>query len=314
MRLERVLFPTDFSDAAENALRHALEVARKFDARITILHVRTLFADDPNQPEFQLLDQGKYESSVEEQLAMMTEGVETSDRVDTVMERNLSAASGILTFVEDHRVDMVVMGTHGRSALSRFFLGSVAEKVVRHASCPVMTVGHGKSGYRNSQDYRKILATFDFSEISKEAVRRGQQFAQAYGAEIEVLYVVEQVIPPPLDKIWQVSVKSEVPEVISSARESLKNTLGQEEFDQVKLEVRVGDADGKAEGEIVSYARENEFDLVIMGTHGLSGIDHALLGSTTERVVRTAPCPVLTFHQRPKSTVSGPGGMSPKSG
>jgi len=300
MKLRRLLFPTDFSDTAEHALEHALGIAKRFEARIIILHVRTLFADDPNQPEYQLLDQGKYEAYVEERLAELTKEVGESDRVDTVVLRNLSAASGILGFIEEEEIDMVVMGTHGRSALSRFFLGSVAEKVVRHAQCPVMTVGHGKSEYRSRPDYRKILAAFDFSEISKDAICQGLQFAEAFGAEMEVLYVVEQVIPPPLDEIWKVSVAREVPEVLASARESLNQSLGEDELGHLKFEVRVGDADGKAEAEIVSYARDNDFDLVVMGTHGLSGIDHALLGSTTERVVRTAPCPVLTFHKAPE--------------
>ena len=297
MRLNRVLFPTDFSKAAEHALQHALEIAKRFEARITILHVRTLFADDPSHPEFQMLDQGKYEDYVGEQLRVMTKAVEPFHRVDTVVKRNLSAASAILEFVTDHNVDMVVMGTHGRSALSRFFLGSVAEKVVRHASCPVMTVRSGKDNYRGQAQYKKILATFDFSEISKKAVVRSHEFASAYEAELEVLYVVEQVIPPPLDEIWQASVIRELPEVLTSARQSLETSLGKEGLQGLNLQVRVGDADGKAEGEIVKYAQDEEFDLVVMGTHGLSGLDHALLGSTTERVVRTATCPVLTFHQ-----------------
>lgn len=296
MRVNRVLFPTDFSEASEDALKHALEVARRFDATITILHVRTLFSDDPNQPEFQFLDQGKYEAYVEQQLAAMTEEVELVDRVDTVVERSLSPASSILEFIEGQGIDLVVMGTHGRSALSRFFLGSVAEKVVRHAGCPVITVRHGKDNYRNYSRYKKILATFDFSEVSKDAVCRGYEFARKFEAEMEVLYVVEQVIPPPLDQIWQASVKSELPDVAASVQGALRTSLGREGLDQVKLEVRVGDADGKAEGEIVKVAREGDFDLIIMATHGLSGLDHALLGSTTERVVRTAPCPVLTYH------------------
>jgi len=297
MRISRVLFPTDFSEAATHALEHALEIARRFDARITVLHVRTLFSDDPNQPEFQLLDQGKYEENVENQLAAMTQEVDPADRVDTVVVRNLSAASGILEFLEDNESDIVVMGTHGRSGLSRFFLGSVAEKVVRHAGCPVITVGRARTGYRNQPVYQKVLAAFDFSEISREAVCRGREFSKAYQAEMVVLYVVEQVIPAPLNEIWQASVRSEVPEVISAARQSLKEQLGEETLDDVGLEVRVGDADGKAEAEIVKYAEDLQCDLIIMGTHGLSGIDHALLGSTTERVVRTAPCPVLTFHK-----------------
>jgi nucleotide-binding universal stress UspA family protein len=111
------------------------------------------------------------------------------------------------------------------------------------------------------------------------------------------LYVVEQVVPPPLDEIWQVSVRSDLPEVVASAETSLAEAWDTEDLGEVSLQVKVGDADGKAEGEIVKFAREGEFDLVVMGTHGLSGLEHALLGSTTERVVRTAPCPVLTFHR-----------------
>jgi nucleotide-binding universal stress UspA family protein len=127
-------------------------------------------------------------------------------------------------------------------------------------------------------------------------VRRGLQFSEAFDAELEVLYVVEQVVLPPFDKFWKASVSSDLPEVVSSATKAVSEALGEEGMESLSLKVQVGDADGKAEAEIVEYARENKFDLIIMGTQGLSGVDRVLLGSTTERVVRTAPCPVLAFH------------------
>jgi nucleotide-binding universal stress UspA family protein len=255
------------------------------------------FGDDPNQPEYQFLDQGKYEAYLEEQLQQMAKGLPPWDRVDTEIVRNISPAPAILEIAGERDIDMIVMGTHGRSALSRFFLGSVAEKVVRHAPCPVLTVAHHRTGYRDQSQYRKILVAFDFSQTSKSAVRRGLEFAEAYGATMEVLYVVEQAVLPPLDEIWKVSVQREVDDVVASARGVLADVLGKEGLEQLNLQVQVGDADGKAEAEIVEYARSNSCDLIIMGTHGYSGLNHALLGSTTERVIRTASCPVLTFHK-----------------
>jgi len=298
MKVQSVLFPTDFSTAAERALPHALEISRRFGARLTILYVRSPFADDPASPEFQFFDQGKYESYVESVLADMCRGIDASDQVDTATVRNLSAGSGILEFAFDNKTDIIVMGTHGRSALSAFLMGSVAEKVVRHARCPVLTVAQREENYRDRPKYEKILAAFDFSEPSKDAVRRGRVFADAYQAKLAVLYVVEQIVHPAYDKIWQVSVKDELPNVVTAARKSLAESLGEVEIKNLDLEVQVGDADGKAEKEIIDHARAKDYDLIVMGTKGLSGLDYALLGSTTERVVRTAPCPVLTFHDR----------------
>lgn len=296
MDVKKILFPTDFSKSAERALPHALEIARRFGGTLTILHVRTPFGDDTASPEFQFFDQGKYELYVEKQLEQMPEIIDATERVDTAMARSISPAAGILEFVTDHQTDMIVMATHGRSALAQFFMGSVAEKMVRHAPCPVLTVADHRAGYRDQPRYQKILAAFDFSEASKDAVRRGQQFSQVYQAQLEVFYVVEQIVLPPFDKFWEASVRKELPEVLFSARKAVAEALGEESLENLNLNVQPGDADGKAEGEIVRRAREEEFDLIIMGTRGLTGLDHALLGSTTERVVRTAPCPVLTFH------------------
>jgi nucleotide-binding universal stress UspA family protein len=298
MEIKRVLFPTDFSDAAQSALNHALSITRQFDARLLLLHVRTPFSDDPAQPEFKEFSERDFETSIERLLDGVSEDLMPRDRAETSVIRNVSAAPAIIDFSEDQKVDLIVMGTHGRTGLSHFLLGSVAEKVVRHARCAVLTVARRKGPYRNNSHYQKILAAFDFSDFSKTAVRRGLHFAEQYKAHLEVLYVIEQTVHPYYDDFWKKSIEEEVPKIAGAAGKSVIEALGEENMKNLTLEVKIGDADGKAENEIVDHARSGEFDLVVMGTHGLSGLEHALMGSTTERVVRTAPCPVLTFHSR----------------
>jgi len=298
MEIRHILFPTDFSDEARAALPHALEIARRFDGRITLLHVTTLFTDDPSDPQYREFSQGEFEERIEKQLEGIAGGADDRDRVDTAVIRRVSAGPGILEYSAEHGVDFIVMGTHGRSGLSRFLLGSVAEKVVRHAGCPVLTVARREENYRDGTAYRKILAPYDFSEFSQDAVRRGLSFARAFETELEVLYVVEQWIHPYYDDFWKVSVRDELPKIREATEKSLAKALKADEMSRIRLEVIIGDADGKAEDEIVEYAKTGDIDLIVMGTHGLSGLDHALMGSTTERVVRTAPCPVLTFHSR----------------
>jgi nucleotide-binding universal stress UspA family protein len=190
IQVEKLLFPTDFSEASNHVLPHALEMAHRFQSEIIMIHVRTPFSGDPKQPEHQFFDEGKYEAYVEEELEQRSRKVGDEDRVRTVVKHNVSAASGILEFVEEESIDMIVMGTHGRSALAHFFLGSVAERVVRHAQVPVLTVAPAKPGYRANPAYEKVLATFDFSEHSRRAAQRAQGIAERFGAHLQVLYVV----------------------------------------------------------------------------------------------------------------------------
>ena len=139
MEVRRLLFPTDFSESAEQALPHALEISRNFDAHLTVLHVRTPFGDDPGRPEFQSLDQGEYELYVEEQLEKMPGVTGSGDRVDTAIVRDISAAPGILEFAEETGIDMVVMGIHTMSKVLKALLGSSGRYVLNHLQLPIYT-------------------------------------------------------------------------------------------------------------------------------------------------------------------------------
>ncbi len=293
MGIRKVLFPTDFSRAANTALPHALKIAQKYEADINILHVATPYSDDPSAPEYQQLDEGNFRGYIEKSLGEISQATEASQKVTTEVVREVAPARGILDFIEEKGIDLTVMGTHGHSALAQFFVGSVAERVVRHASCPVLTVAQDRKEYRNNPDYQEILVAFDFSEHSKKAARKARAMAARYSAHLQVLYVVEQEVHPAFYLKWRESMARELPQIAEEAKESLRSTLGEEGLRDLDVHVEIGD--GKAHAEISKFARANQVDLIVMGTHGLSGLDRMLLGSTTERLVRTASCPVLTF-------------------
>ncbi len=117
--------------------------------------------------------------------------------------------------------------------------------------------------------------------------------ASQYGARLKVLNVVEQEVHPAFYLKWKESIVQDLPEIGEKAKESLRSALGGEGLDDLDVHVEIGD--NKAQAEINEFARANHVDLIVVGTHGLSGLDRMLLASTTERVVRIASCPVLTF-------------------
>ena len=169
-------------------------------------------------------------------------------------------------------------------------LGPTAEKVVRHARCPVLTVAQGREVYRDRPDFKKVLVPFDFSRHSIGALQFAETLADRYKATIQVLYVVS---PRPRPSF--IEVEEELTRVAEQARRALEKILDEEGAKNLKPRVDIGTSDSRASGRIVRYAEKHDFDLIVMASHGLAGIEHALLGSTTERVVRMATCPVLVL-------------------
>lgn len=286
--IKNILFPTDFSDAADAARAHAVEWARRFGARITVLHVRTVFTDDPARIKREL-EEAAVEDPLHEKMGQSLGEVESV----TKLVRSVSQAGGILDFLAETPMDMVVMGTHGRGGLTHFLLGSVAEKVVRHAPCPVLTVGHAQEEYRGSPDYKKILVGFDFSRHSIEAVRHAAELARRFEGGVQALYVLAREVQPAYYDYWSQIARADLADIEEEARKALRDAVLKEGLSEIELHVVT--TNSTAQREIVDFAKSNEIDLIVMGTHGLSGFEHVLLGSTTERVVRSASCPVLTY-------------------
>ena len=297
MKIANILFPTDFSESASRALPHVITMASKFDSLVTVLHVRLPYADDPNRPQYLFFNENRYTEYVENQLQKIRAKLEPSHRVSTAFAKGASPAIGILNHLERDPVDVVIMGTHGRAALKRFLLGTVAEKVVRHARCPVLTVACAREGYRSNPAFRRILAPSDFSEYSIQAVQLASELARRYDADLEVLYVVTRQAQSGLDSPSEITGDVNLTKLAGKAREALGATLSERGLNSLTSHVDIGKGGRSASEAIVDFAKRKPVDLIVMAAHGLTGIEHALMGSTTERVVRTAPCPVLTVHK-----------------
>ena len=145
IKIKKILMSTDFSQNANQALRYAAVFADKFDSKLTLFHVIALFQDDPNNPRHHFPNlQALYTIMDQNAIANMDQFDLHFDKlqVNKVAVRGISPAEEIINYAESNEADLIVMGTHGRSALGHFLIGSVAEKVVRHAKCPVLTISH----------------------------------------------------------------------------------------------------------------------------------------------------------------------------
>lgn len=295
MNIQKVLYPTDFSECSEQALDHALFLARELGAELHMLHAVVLHADDPHDPkvhfsEFSDLLQ-RLSDVASSELARLAEHPRGDGlTIHQIEKRGYSAASVILEHAEEIEADIIVMGTHGRRGPGHFFLGSVAEHVVRYATCPVLTLRQQKQP-RALEAIRNILVPVDFSDHSKEGLETAKELALLCHAKLQLVHVIEvRKLPPfygPLD------VEDVIENRKRSSAASLQKLADREIGTTVATDLHVLQGPTAAHT-ITDFAAENDSDLIVIPTHGLTGIERILLGSVAERVIRLAKCPVFT--------------------
>ncbi len=302
LKIKRLLYPTDFSGPSEHAFTAAVFLAERYGAELHALHVLALHAADPNDPDHELPGMEEvYEQlsrAADARLRAIGEAHSSDIRIHQAQERGISAATGILDYAQDHDIDLIVMGTHGRRGLRRFVMGSVAEEVVRLARCPVLTVRQTEAK-KTLERFNRIIVPIDFSRYSRVALAHAVELARDYDAKLELLHVIEEVIYP--DFYYPVSATETIraQELREEAARRLA-TLG-EEIEGLTTGVQV--SIGRAAQEIVDFADEEGADLIVIATHGLTGLESALIGSVAARVIRGAHCSVLTVKPLAKSLV-----------
>lgn len=296
MQIRTVLHPTDFSTRSEAALPHALWFAEEFGADLHLLHAVVLHAADPANPELKFPDLDEAYEEIEEwaslRLQEATPEVEHPDvTVKQFRHRGVSAAPVILDHVEEHDVDLVVMGTHGRRGLRRMLLGSVTEEILRSAPCPVLTVREDGGG--RGEPPARILAPIDFSENADVGLRRAGELAKRTGAELHVLHVVhEMAYPDPYFaqaanlRAMAKAAREEVPEAM---QRKVADVLGEEASKSARYHMPAG----PEAATIADFVEEHDVDMVVMASHGRSGVERVFLGSVAEGVVRRSRAPVL---------------------
>jgi nucleotide-binding universal stress UspA family protein len=301
VHIQQILFPTDFSDTSSAALGHALMLAHRFDAVLTMLHAAAPneTAKDLRFPEVNPAAD-EFEDTLAEQLAQIVgAGPSRKIRLERVVHRNPDPVEEICSFSSSNNIDLIIMGTHGRTGLSHLLSSSVTEHVVRSANCPVMTVKAGKQ-CSEAAPYFDILVPVDFSPYSQKALRYGRTLAQAFEANLHVLHVFDQPIYPAHYGLGDEVLIQFNPEVQRRSHDEMERLVSQFGA-EVRCQIHV--REGRAYSEIVRFVEEEECDLVVMGTHGLSGLEHFLLGGTTEKVMRHASCPVLAVKLKERDFV-----------
>jgi len=309
LQIDRVLYPTDLTTGAERAFPqaaalaewhaaelHVLNVAGRHDHRyeemrahfpisMDRLHAMLSVSDDADQGDAE--PEGGRRRPDLSALQIVQEQIEGA-----------SPATQIVDYADDNDIDLVVMGTHGRRGVERLMMGSVAEEVVRTSSCPVFTIRNERGG-APGKTVRRILVPVDFSDASDVAVAHAKELALTYGAQIDLLHVVEEVIYPSTYGVEPVGLPTD--EVVGRVEEALAG-LAREDigYEHVMVEA----IPGYAPTTILDYADDHDVDLIVIATHGRTGLDRMLLGSVTERVVRRAPGPVFVVKPKGKSLVA----------
>jgi nucleotide-binding universal stress UspA family protein len=297
--LRRILCPVDFSAASAKALAYAATLARWHDAEVAVLHVHEmplspLFAVGPylgaaTPVVLSSADRAQMEDALVRFAASeATHGV----TVRTTLLEDVNASAAILSHVQSARPDLVVMGTEGHSGIERLLLGSVAERVLRRAPCPVLTVpAHARPGL-SADGALEVLCPLDFSPSSTAALHWAAAWAAKAGAHLTVLHVIE--MPPEAPDPPIAEYKALLERLTQDARRTMDAAIpaGLRQSGRFSEDVAVG----RPGTEILRVADARRADLIVMGVRGRSAVDLAVFGSTAHQVVRHAVCPVLAVH------------------
>ena len=295
LKIKLILCPVDFSEFSSTAYRYALSVAEHYHAKLVVQHIVELwrYPSAGFAASVSLYDefcQSLCESGKEHLQEFVKNYARDGTQLELVVHQGM-APDSILSFAQANKADVIVMGTHGRRGYDRLMLGSVTDRVMRSASCPVLAVRNpprdlmatdDKEG-RHVHRLRQILFCTDFSENSESALNYAISATEEYGAELTLLHVLEEV-PSSAKTEKAIAVATERLDKLipPNARKTLK----------IKTAVRVG----KPYQQIIQFALEGQIDMVAMGVRGRGALDLAVFGSTTYRVIQLGSCPVLAVH------------------
>jgi nucleotide-binding universal stress UspA family protein len=307
IEIRRILCPIDFSDYSRRALDHAVAIARWYGSTITVMHAFSpapVATYAPGAPGFESIVLAHADRDL--LLAEMKLFIEMESTPEVPVEaiiREGSAAGEILNQAADLKADLLIMGTHGRSGFERLLLGSITEKVLRKATCPVLTVPrrHPDAVPASPVLFKQILCPVDFSDCSLQALNYAMSLAQEADARLTVVHVMEYG--------WDAAPRMYGPVVTDDrlsladyrtrrekdARQRLKEAIPETVAAYCSVERMV--SGGTPRREILQIAAEQQTDLIVMGVEGRGAADLMFLGSTTNHVLRAATCPVLTLRR-----------------
>jgi nucleotide-binding universal stress UspA family protein len=292
---KRILCPLDFSELSDLALKYASVAAREYNSTLHVLHAETFelpryFSRSESDHLIQELATAKtgFRNHLAEhvQKVLGTHAKEIDLKFEVIEEH---PAGAILDFTKQTAIDLIVMGTHGYGGLKRLRLGSVAENTVANATVPVFTVRQKTHLFIDvlradpMPVLEKIMCPSNISKTAVTALRHAAALAERFGAVLTVLHIRETAKDADISKDEK------------KLCEWIADTV------KVQCDVKPMVLSGHAAEEIISYAKENKNDLIVLGARHQQFLEATFFGRTTELVVRHAPCPVLITPRFPVS-------------
>ena len=295
VQFKTILCATDFSDFSNYTVSYGVALAKEFGARLIICHVIDL-SSVAIYGEFQLDPVGQ-QNRIMEDANVQLEALAGDQPV--TWEPLISVgkpADEISRAVEEQNIDLVITATRGRSGFKRLILGSVTERLMRTLTCPLLVVRSPEHEFVRPAEQKfqlkKILVGCDFSPDSGRAFDHGLSLAQEFQAELHLAHVIEPPVQPNLI-IEETFVSGEI-------QEDYNNQLIQKLKDMVPREAanwctpQTSIMEGQPYDELVKYADTRDIDMIVLGVRGHGLVKTLFLGSTTDRVIRDSPCPVLS--------------------
>jgi len=284
---DQLLFPTDGSDGANAVFDHVLDIAAAHGSTVHVLHVADTNRDSVTRVGGDVVDALEREGE-----EVVREAADRAEKrgVGTVIEvLQGEPYNTIVDYADSRGVDLIALPTQGRSGLERFLLGSTADRILRHAGVPVLTLRPDET---IEYPYRDVLVPTDGSDCANEALRVGVEVAAADGAALHLLSVVE-------DAGLGLDVRTDtgVASMEGNAEGIVEEAAAFAADAGVEPASAAVESGGAVHRVVGSYVEDHGIDLVVVGTHGRTGLDRYLLGSVAEKLVRTSPVPVLTVRE-----------------
>lgn len=274
-----MLVAVDGSESSLHALRESFKLANNEKSWITVVSVIPSFEGD-----LELVGVRDITSALrqpfEKALAVSKE-IASAERalIKTVSEEGVPYER-IVDLAESENCDLIIMGRKGTRHIEKSLMGSVTARVIGHSQRDVLVVPEG-----SQIGWEKILIATDGSRYSRIAAERAIDFAKSYGGELRVVSVVD------VPSEFYAEAPNAVDDMISKAKGYVKDIRLQAESKGVKAESFVGE--GEAYRIITDLAKKEDVDVIVMSSHGRTGLKRLLMGSVAEKVIGHAPCPVL---------------------
>jgi nucleotide-binding universal stress UspA family protein len=297
--LQTIVAATDLSETAKVGIHWATEIAHDHGSRLHLVHGISLSGVAMDYVTIQAELHEKLRQAAEEKLEELAAGARASV-TEVGWSVEVGEPSGVITRTANNLcADLIVVGTRGLRGLDHLLLGSTAERVVQRADCPVLTV-HPQDADRE-RPLRRILVATDLSDESRRAAEWSLSLLAEMPEESEVFLLHSYHVPYEFGvegaygsaaaglQLWK-DVDIDVRTRLEKFAEPLRRN---------GVEVNILAIEGYPPEVIVDQAEYLKVDLIAMGTHGRTGLSHVLLGSTAERVVQRATCPVLTVRRQP---------------